>query len=103
MKNLTQQEWEEKVAADKNAIILDVRTEQECIQGMLANAQCLDIFVRDSFVTGLEKMDKSKNYYVYCRSGQRSAGACQIMDQMGFYNTYSLMGGISNWTGEIVR
>ncbi|MCW4468897.1 rhodanese-like domain-containing protein [Flavobacterium sp. MFBS3-15] len=103
MKNITQQEWEEKVAADKNAVILDVRTEQECMQGMLANAQCLDIFARDRFVAGLEKMDKSKSYYVYCRSGQRSASACQVMDQMGFANTYSLIGGISAWKGEIVK
>jgi rhodanese-related sulfurtransferase len=102
MKNITQQEWEEKVAADKNAVILDVRTEQECMQGMLANAQCVDIFRRDNFIVEMEKMDKSKNYYVYCRSGQRSAGACHVMDQMGFANTYSLIGGISNWTGEIV-
>ena len=102
MKNITQQEWKEKVATDKNAVILDVRTEQECMQGMLENAQCVDIFRRDNFIAEMEKMDKSKNYYVYCRSGQRSAGACQVMDQMGFASTYSLIGGISIWTGEIV-
>lgn len=101
MKNLTQQEWEEKVAADENAVILDVRTEQESMQGMLANAQCLDIFQRDSFLAGLEKMDKSKSYYVYCRSGQRSASACQVMDQMSFANTYSLIGGISGWKEKL--
>lgn len=103
MKNLTQQEWEEKVAADENAVVLDVRTNLECAQGTLEKAQCLDIFQRDSFLVGLEKMDKSKSYYVYCRSGQRSASACQVMDQMGFANTYSLIGGISASKGEIVK
>ena len=103
MKNLTQQDWEEKIAADKNAVVLDVRTSQECAEGTLEKAQCLDIFQRDSFLAGLEKMDKSKSYYVYCRSGQRSASACQIMDQMGFENTNSLIGGISGWRGEIVK
>jgi rhodanese-related sulfurtransferase len=46
-------------------------------------------------------MDKSKNYYVYCRAGSRSSQACQIMDQMGFENTYNLAGGFSNWDGPI--
>lgn len=97
MKNITQQEWEAQVAEDKNAVILDVRTEQECSQGMLNNAQCLDIFEREYFISSLEKMDKQKSYYVYCRSGQRSAGACQIMEQMGFKSVYNLIGGIMNW------
>lgn len=96
MKNLTQKEWEEKFA-DKNSVVLDVRTQQECMQGMLANATCLDIFQRESFLAGLEKMDKSKSYYVYCRSGQRSAGACRLMDEMGFGDVYNLIGGISDW------
>lgn len=100
MKNITQQEWTERVAADKNAVILDVRTEQECAQGTLDNARCLDIFQSKKFVDELEKMDKAKNYYVYCRSGQRSASACQMMEQMGFTNTYNLIGGISSWNGR---
>jgi rhodanese-related sulfurtransferase len=42
-------------------------------------------------------MDKSKNYYVYCRAGSRSSQACQIMDQMGL-RIPDLTGGYSNWT-----
>ena len=102
MKNLTQKEWEEKVATAENAVILDVRTNLECAQGTLENAQCLDIFQRDNFIEKLDKMDRDKNYYVYCRSGQRSANACQIMDEMGFKQTFNLSGGITGWTGKIV-
>lgn len=97
MKNITQQEWEAQVAEDNNAVILDVRTEQECGQAMLNNAQCLDIFEREHFISSLEKMDKEKSYYVYCRSGQRSGGACQIMEKMGFKSVYNLIGGIMSW------
>jgi hypothetical protein len=43
-------------------------------------------------------MDKSKNYYVYCRAGSRSSQACQIMDQMGL-RIPDLTGGYSNWDG----
>ncbi|NDI98961.1 rhodanese-like domain-containing protein [Flavobacterium sp. LaA7.5] len=102
MKNLSQKEWEEKLASDSNAVVLDVRTENECAHGVLEHAQCLDIFQKDSFLAALGNMDKNKNYYVYCRSGQRSANACQVMEEMGFNETYNLLGGISGWTGKIV-
>jgi rhodanese-related sulfurtransferase len=47
-------------------------------------------------------LDKSKNYYVYCRSGARSEQACHLMSQMGFENTFNLLGGIMQWQGEVV-
>ena len=49
---------------------------------------------------GLETMDRSLNYYVYCHSGVRSVQACQIMKTFGYENLYNLLGGISNWKGE---
>jgi rhodanese-related sulfurtransferase len=39
---------------------------------------------------------------VYCRSGARSAKACEIMNELGFENAYNLLGGILAWNGEIV-
>jgi rhodanese-related sulfurtransferase len=50
----------------------------------------------------LEELDKSKNYYVYCKAGGRSAQACSIMSQMGFANTYNLEGGMMHWEGAVV-
>ena len=50
------------------------------------------------------ELDKSKNYYVYCRSGGRSAQACAVMTQMcGFENAYNLLGGFMNWEGEVAQ
>ena len=37
---------------------------------------------------------KDKAYYIYCRSGARSAQACQLLDQLGVEATYNLQGGI---------
>lgn len=102
MKNLSQKEWEEKTASDPNAVIIDVRTQGECADGIIEGAKCLDIFQKDNFLSELEKMDSSKNYYVYCRSGQRSANACSVMENMGFENVFNLTGGILNWTGKTV-
>jgi rhodanese-related sulfurtransferase len=48
---------------------------------------------------GLEQLDKSKAYFVYCRSGARSARACAVMQQYGFLIAFNLLGGILAWVG----
>ncbi len=101
--NLTQKEWVEQLEADNNAVILDVRSEEEVSQGYISNAINIDIRLGQEFMDEIEKLDKTKNYYVYCRSGARSASACSVMNQNGFENTYNLMGGILDWEGEIVE
>ncbi|SRR5690606_18201477 len=101
--NLTQEEWVEQLEADENAVILDVRTEEEVQQGYIPNAIHIDIKQGQGFINEVEALDKTKNYYVYCRSGARSANACDIMNKLGFENAYNLMGGILDWEGEIVE
>jgi rhodanese-related sulfurtransferase len=103
MKNLTQEQWSNEVSQDKDAVILDVRTEGEFIEGFIPNAKNIDIYKGQGFLDEVEKLDKSKNYYVYCRSGARSAQACALMKQQGFENAYNLMGGIIDWEGEIQK
>jgi rhodanese-related sulfurtransferase len=101
--NLTQEVWVSQFEADENAVILDVRTEDEFNEGFIANAINIDIHRGQDFVNEIENLDKSKNYYVYCRSGMRSAKACEIMNQLGFENAYNLIGGITEWEGEVVE
>ncbi len=100
--NLTQEEWVSQFEADENTVILDVRTEDEFNDGFIANAINIDIHKGQGFVTEIEVLDKDKKYYVYCRSGMRSAKACEIMNQLGFENTYNLLGGILDWEGAVV-
>lgn len=99
--NLTQEDWASQFEADKNAVLLDVRTENECNEGMIPNAINIDIYEGQAFVDKIEALDKSKNYYVYCRSGARSEKACSIMNELGIENAYNLMGGILAWDGDI--
>jgi len=99
--DLTQEEWVSELENDNNAVILDVRTLAEVEQGIIPNAIHIDIYMGQGFVNELNKLDKTKNYYVYCRSGNRSRQACYLMDQMGFNNAYNLKGGIIDWNGEI--
>lgn len=99
--NLSQEQWVSQLEADTNAVILDVRTEDEWNEGIIPNAINIDIYKGQGFIYEVEELDKSKNYYVYCKAGGRSQQACTIMNQLGFENTYNLMGGMMQWEGEV--
>ncbi len=99
MADLTQQEWASQLENDQNAVIIDVRTEEEVNEGHIPKAIHLDIFKGQDFIDAIKKLDMAKSYYVYCRSGARSGQACSIMNQLGFEKAYNLMGGFSNWNG----
>src|SRR5690606_8642232 len=100
-KALTREEFKEKIKNDPDAVLLNVRTRGEVDEGIIPNAKKLDINKGEEFVQELENLDKDKNYYVYCRSGKRSVQAATMMDSMGFRNTYNLLGGFSEWDGEV--
>lgn len=101
MADLTQEEWTKKLSEDSNAVILDVRTPEEIEEGIIKDAMHIDIYTGQAFVDALQKLDKSKNYYVYCRSGNRSGQACAIMNSLGFDHAYNLQGGILEWEGDL--
>ncbi|NQY27927.1 MAG: rhodanese-like domain-containing protein [Flavobacteriaceae bacterium] len=101
MKNLTQADWSTSIKED-NTVILDVRTPNEWAEGIIENAILINILEPQSFMGEIENLDKSKNYYVYCRSGARSGQACQVMNSIGINETNNLSGGILEWTGKTV-
>jgi rhodanese-related sulfurtransferase len=101
--DLTQNEWVEQLNNDANAQILDVRTDEEVEEGFIPGATHIDIYLGQGFLDALNDLDKAKNYYVYCRSGNRSGQACALMNQAGFQNTYNLMGGFNEWEGEVAE
>ena len=101
--DLSQKDWELQLREDTNAVILDVRTEDECNEGIIPNAINIDIYKGQGFIYQLEELDKTKNYYVYCKAGGRSAQACSVMNQLGFQNAYNLLGGFMNWKGEVIK
>lgn len=104
MNNLSQNEWASQIKNDANCVILDVRTDEEVEEGVIyANAVHADIYKGQGFIDQIEALDKTKNYYVYCRSGARSSQACGVMNQLGFENTNNLEGGILEWEGELVN
>jgi len=85
---------------DPNFIVLDVRTPQEYAQGYISTEHItpvnLDFHAAD-FREQLAKLDRAKTYLVYCRTGNRSAQAMELMRELGFARIYTLQGGIMAW------
>ena len=101
MKNLTKEEWKKALIEHENYVLLDVRSPQECQAGMQENASQLNCLDQEVFMSGIETLDKSKDYFVYCRSGARSSNACAVLAKKGF-TSFNLLGGMLEWDGDIV-
>jgi phage shock protein E len=81
---------------NKDLVILDVRTGAEYKAQRIPNSINID-FRGPYFIKELNKLDKSKTYLVYCRSGSRSKKTHIEMKQLGFERIYNLSGGINDW------
>lgn len=97
MINITQVEWKALLENNNNAVIIDCRTPDEWRDGIIENAILMNINDPQSFMDGVNNLDKDKNYFVYCRSGTRSVQACQVLESIGIKSTYNLLGGILEW------
>ena len=83
----------------KDTVILDVRSRGEQTSGVINGQRNLNVMDK-KFREQAAKLDKSKTYLLYCRSGMRSARACRIMSKLGFEHLYNLKGGITAWERE---
>lgn len=83
---------EVKKASENDIVLVDVRTDKEFDQGHVKNALHYDV-LQSGFSEAIENLDKNKKYYVYCRSGRRSAKAQQIMQKEGFTDVCNVEGG----------
>lgn len=79
-----------------NTVVLDVRTAEEFAAGHLPDAVLIDVQEPD-FAARIAELDPGATYAVYCRSGNRSAVAVQMMQAAGFDDVVHLDGGIGAW------
>lgn len=64
-------------------VIIDVRTPEEFATGHLDGAINIDVNSPD-FREQVMALDTNGEYFIYCRSGNRSGEAIKQMNQMGF-------------------
>jgi len=84
----------------KSAVLLDVREKDEYSQGHIPGSKNLPL----SEITSASNVIKDKNtpLFVYCLSGGRSSQATAMLVRMG-YIAVNNIGGISGYTGKVVR
>jgi len=98
LNNLTPNAFLEKINLSKQAIILDVRTNNEFQQGHIKGAININ-YLEDDFWDQVTQLDLDKIILVYCRSGRRSIRACTLMRNGGFDNNhvFNLDQGFAEW------
>jgi rhodanese-related sulfurtransferase len=96
MQLITIEEVRARLDSGEKLNLLDVRQPSENaefnIGGMLfplGKVQAMDI-------SEIENL-KDQEVICYCRSGNRSGQACNILDMLGFKNTKNLTGGMLAW------
>jgi len=81
---------------NQDFVILDVRTPDEYTTRHIAGA--IDISYESAqFKNDVAKLDRNKQYLVYCQTGVNSAAAAQIMAGLGFKDVQDITGGYAAW------
>ena len=86
----------EKHKGDSDFIILDIRTPGEYHSGHIKDSIMIDYYSK-SFGDQISRLDRSKSYLVYCRSGNRSARSMALFEKLQFKKIYHLSSGINSW------
>jgi rhodanese-related sulfurtransferase len=82
------------------AAVIDVRTPEEWVSGHLVGAVRIGIADSD-FAEQLESLDKSADYYIYCRSGNRAGQAIDLMESIGFTGQLINGGSVANASSQL--
>lgn len=91
----------EMMASEEPFTLIDVRTQAEFDEGHIEGALLLPVDQLETLATE-QLTDKDAVILVYCRSGNRSAQASELLVELGYTNVYDF-GGIVDWPGEIVN
>lgn len=97
MKEIDVHELKKKMDSGDDFMLLDVREEFEYhisnIDGTLIPL--------DQLPERLGEIDTDREIVVMCRTGGRSAKACEFLSKNGAENIFNLKGGVNAWAKEI--
>lgn len=96
MKSISTDELQEKLAAGEQVQLIDVREDDEVAAGMVPGAKHIAL---GTLPDRLSEVDSSQAVHVICRSGKRSAKACEILESGGI-EAINVDGGMLDWNGE---
>ena len=88
-----------RLVGDENVLLIDVREPDEYRSGYIKGARHIPLGSLAGKVDELAS-HKDKQVLLYCRSGNRSASAANILVKAGFSNVGHLAGGITAWQSD---
>ena len=88
-----------KTSNDSNSILVDVRTDDEWNDGYIETAIHIPL---NELMQKIELIAKNKEQriYLYCRSGNRSGKAEQVLQSIGYINARNI-GGINEASSKL--
>ncbi len=92
--DVTVQETADLIDKTPDLVILDVRTISEYNDGHIEGASNIPV---DDLENRLDELDKEDKILVYCKTGNRSTTAVELLEEAGFLNLYHMYEGISEW------
>jgi len=96
MKLITVTELHDRLSKGEKINLVDVRELSEHNEFNIGGNLIPLGKIQSMEVDQLETL-KQEELILYCRSGNRSGQACQILDMLGFTNTKNLQGGMIAW------
>ncbi len=97
---VSNEELQEILKNNKDAILIDVREAAEFAFGHIEGAQSLPLGDID---TRLSELNKEAAIYVVCRTGNRSDLVAQTLTTAGFEKVTNVVPGMSQWDGPIEK
>jgi rhodanese-related sulfurtransferase len=96
IKEISVTQVSEDLLKGKTYIFIDTRTKEEYDAGHIAKSVLIDRGVLE-FEIGKSFADQNADIIVYCRSGKRGTLATMTLQEMGYTNAKSLIGGFKSW------
>ena len=102
MKEISVQEFKQKLDNGDDVFLLDVREPFEQYQSKIEydNSMLIPLDQLPERLNEIEA-DKDAEIVCMCRSGSRSSKACQLLEKEGYSNAKNLKGGINQWAKDI--
>jgi len=94
------EELEARLKNNEEIVVVDVRESAEYAFNHIPNSVSIPL---GELEDRLSELDKEKEVFVVCRTGNRSDLAAQKLAEKGFANVINVVPGMSEWNGESAK
>jgi rhodanese-related sulfurtransferase len=102
MKHISVDKLKARIEAGEKLNIIDVREDYERADFNIGGTHIPLGRIQQMAIDDIQDL-KDEEVLIYCRSGNRSQVACNILEQVGFKNTVNVSGGMLDWEGKFGR